>query len=206
MTSPHPATPPESAPATTTYISFSGPINQMSMQLLVSQVTGLLSQGITDLHLLMSTPGGEVMSGIALYNTLMGLPIHLTTHNVGNVDSIGTAVFLAGERRLACSQATFMFHGVGFATNGPQQFQERRLLEHLESLRADQGRINAILQERTKLTAEDCERLTLQQQTKDASYAAAHGIAHRVEPVRIPPGARVVSMVVPVQTVSGAPG
>jgi ATP-dependent Clp protease protease subunit len=190
-------------PTTATYISFSGPINQMSTQLVISQVVGLVTQGVTDIHLLMSTPGGEVMSGITLYNTLRGLPIHLTTHNVGNVDSIGTAVYLAGERRLACAQATFMFHGVGFATNGIQQFQERRLLEHLEALRADQGRINAILQERSKLTAEECERLTLQQQTKDSSYAVGHGIAHRVQAVHVPLGSRLVSMVVPAPIATG---
>lgn len=182
-----------------TYVSFSGPITLVSAQLLIAQLASLVSQGVSDVHLLISTPGGEVMSGITLYNTLKGLPFHLTTHNVGNVDSIGTAVFLAGERRLACAQATFMFHGVGFGTNGPQQFQERRLLEHLESLKADQGRINAILQERTKLTADECERLTLQQQTKDASYAVGHGIAHRMQAVQVPPGSRVVTVVAPMQ-------
>jgi hypothetical protein len=40
----------------------------------------------------------------------------LVTHNVGNVDSIGTVIYLAGEERFACPQATFMLHGVSFQT------------------------------------------------------------------------------------------
>jgi ATP-dependent protease ClpP protease subunit len=198
-TFPEPSTPREGLPAQETYVSFSGPINLMSTQVLIQQVMGLVSRGVTRVHLLLSTPGGEVMSGIALYNTLRGLPVHLITHNVGNVDSIGTAVFLAGVERLACPQATFTFHGVGFTTNGPQQFQEKRLIEHLQSIQADQARIHAILMERTNLTASECEELSLQQQTKDAAYAVAHGIVHRVEPVQIPAGSQTVAVVVPIQ-------
>ena len=47
------------------------------------------------------------MNGMNLYNFLRGLPIRLTTHNVGNVDSIGNAVFLAGEHRYACPHSPF---------------------------------------------------------------------------------------------------
>ena len=39
------------------------------------------------------------MSGMTLYNTLRAMPFELITHNVGNVDSIGNAVFLAGDLR-----------------------------------------------------------------------------------------------------------
>lgn len=38
------------------------------------------------------------MNGMNLYNVLRPIPFLLVTHNVGNVDSIGNAIFLAGER------------------------------------------------------------------------------------------------------------
>jgi ATP-dependent protease ClpP protease subunit len=53
-----------------------------------------------------------VAQGINIYNVLCGMPFKLVTHNVGNVDSIGDVVFLAGETRYACAHSTFMFHGV----------------------------------------------------------------------------------------------
>jgi ATP-dependent protease ClpP protease subunit len=42
------------------------------------------------------------MNGLNIYNVLIGLPFELITHNVGNVDSIGNAIFLAGSKRYAC--------------------------------------------------------------------------------------------------------
>ena len=41
------------------------------------------------------------MEGVAIYTTLRALPLDLTTHNIGNVDSIGNIIFLAGARRYA---------------------------------------------------------------------------------------------------------
>jgi hypothetical protein len=67
---------------------------------------------------MLSTQGGSVMHGMNLYNLLRALPIELTIHNVGNVDSIGNVVFFAGSKRFAYAHSTFMFHGVGFDMDG----------------------------------------------------------------------------------------
>ena len=36
------------------------------------------------------------MNSLNILHVLIGLPFELITHNVGNVDSIGNAIFLAG--------------------------------------------------------------------------------------------------------------
>jgi ATP-dependent protease ClpP protease subunit len=75
-------------------------------EVLTNAVTNLVNQGFREIHLLLSTPAGMVMLGITIYNMLRGLPIDLTTHNVGNVDSIVAVIYLAGEHRpkqLLCS-------------------------------------------------------------------------------------------------------
>ena len=59
------------------------------------------------------------MNGMNLYNVMRAMPFKLITHNVGNVDSIGNAIFLAGVARYACPHSTFMFHGVGFNCDSP---------------------------------------------------------------------------------------
>lgn len=76
-------------------------------------------------YLLLSTPGGSVMHGMNLYNVLRGMPFELITHNVGNVDSIGNAVFLAGAKRYAAPHSTFMFHGVGFDLPAQTRLEEK---------------------------------------------------------------------------------
>jgi ATP-dependent protease ClpP protease subunit len=58
-----------------------------------------------------------VVAGITMFNVLLAMPYEIVTHNIGNVDSIAVALFLAGKRRLSNANATFMFHGVGFDSN-----------------------------------------------------------------------------------------
>src|SRR5262245_7966490 len=98
----------------TTYLNFHAPINPFTAQNLMTAASQKLAAGTDDFYVLFSTPGGEVQSGIALYNFFRAIPAQITMHNMGNVDSIGNAIFLAGERRYACTHSTFMFHGVGF--------------------------------------------------------------------------------------------
>ena len=96
------------------YVSFSAEINANTTESLIATMANLANEAVPEVHLLFSTPGGLVMNGMNLYNVLRAMPFKLVTHNVGNVDSIGNAIFLAGEERYACPHSTFMFHGVGF--------------------------------------------------------------------------------------------
>ncbi|HLZ28472.1 MAG TPA: ATP-dependent Clp protease proteolytic subunit [Chloroflexota bacterium] len=176
-------------------MSFSAEINPNTTESLIATAANCVNQGVRRLYLLLSTPGGAVMNGMNLYNVLRGMPLELTTHNVGNVDSIGNAVFLAGSQRYACPQATFMFHGVGFMTPAAQQFEEKLLRERLDSVLSDQSRIGAVIEQHTSLTGDQIANLFREAQTKDAAYAVGCGIVHEVRDVQIPAGSTVISLV-----------
>ena len=135
------------------------------------------------------------MNGLNIYNVLRGMPFELITHNVGNVDSIGNAIFLAGSKRYACPHSTFMFHGVGFNGNAGERLEQKNLQEKLQNLLADQKRIGSIIQERTCIPEAEVEDLFREARTKDAAYALGNGIVHEVRDVAIPPGAPVISLV-----------
>jgi len=126
---------------------------------------------------------------------LRGMPIELITHNVGNVNSIGNAVFLAGSKRYATPQSTFMFHGVGFNLDAKTRFEEKNLREGLNSVLNDQKLIGEIIMERTGIKEPEVGDLFLKAQTKDTAYAISSGIIHEVRNVQIPPGGPVLSLV-----------
>jgi len=182
-------------PPQTVYISFSAEINPHTTESLIATLSNVVNQRVKQVYLMLSTPGGSVMHGMNLYNILKGLPVELVTHNVGNVDSIGNAVFLAGSRRYACPHSTFMFHGVGFQVQPNSQLEEKFLRERLGSIMSDQKRIGSIIQERTKIQKEDVEKLFLEAQTKDAAFAASSGIVDEIRDLQIPPGGPVISLV-----------
>jgi ATP-dependent protease ClpP protease subunit len=169
-----PGTPPRQVVTDTVYISFSAEINPNTTESLIGLISNLVNQRVPHLYLMLSTPGGNVMNGMNLYNVMRALPCELSIHNVGNVDSIGNAIFLAGARRFACAHSTFMFHGVGF--NSPQglRMEEKFLRERLDSIVADQQRIGSILEERTSLTRDRSKAFSwkLRQRMRHSRLAA----------------------------------
>lgn len=187
--------PPAPEPLSRVYISFSAEINANTTESLIATVANVVNQGKKEVYLLISTPGGSVMHGLNLYNVLRAFPIKLTMHNVGNVDSIGNAIFLAGEERFACPHSTFMFHGVGFDINGPFRLEEKLCKEKLEAIHVEHGRIGSIIEERTKLDKEAVAKLFLDAQTKDVTYAVGCGIIHEIKDVQMAPGCPVISLV-----------
>lgn len=184
---------PQGAPLV--YVSFSAEINPNTTESLINVMSTCANSSVQSVYLLLSTPGGMVMNGLNLYNVLRSLPFELTTHNVGNVDSIGNAVFLAGKQRYAVSNATFMFHGVGFNAQQQQRFEEKNLRERLDSVLSDQRRIGSIIAQHTNLNAKQIAQLFRQAQTKDARYAMSKGIIQDIRDVQIPTGCPIISLV-----------
>ena len=190
-------------PPDTIYVNFSAEIIPSTTETLIATIGNAVNQGVKTVYLNLSTPGGQVMNGLNLYNVLRGYPIELITHNVGNVDSIGNTVFMAGSKRFACPHSTFMFHGVSAQLPATMTtpmgtvvvLGEKDLRERLGGIDADQKRIGSVLKERTSLDEKAIATLFLEAQTKDADWAIGCGIIHEIRDVKIPPGSTVVSLV-----------
>jgi ATP-dependent protease ClpP protease subunit len=175
---------------------FSAEINPKTSGSLQAVLANCATQGVKVVYLAFSTPGGDVMQGMTLYNLLRGMPFKVITHNVGNVDSIGNAIFLAGEERYACKHSTFMFHGVGFnMANQTVRLEEKNIREMLDNIVSNHSRIGTILEERTQLEKAVIPELFREAQTKDAAFAVGCGIIHEVRDINIPTGSTVISLV-----------
>jgi ATP-dependent protease ClpP protease subunit len=183
------------AEAPEAYVSFSAEINPSTGESLIAAMANLANEGLQRVTLCLSTPGGGVPKGLTIYNTLRGMPFELVTHNVGNVDSIGNAIFLAGDRRYACPHSTFMFHGVAAPTNEGAMLDRRDLQERTDGVLADEKRIGSIIEERTTLSGGDVESLFEHAKTKDATYAVGTGIVHEIQDIEFTPGVPILSLV-----------
>jgi ATP-dependent Clp protease protease subunit len=179
------------------YISFTADVNNVTSAALVGTVFDHINRGFSEIYLMLSTAGGNVDDGIAVYNVFRGLPVPLTTHNVGAINSIGNVIFLSAQpqRRKACPHSTFMFHGVGFDVPAPMRFEEKTLRERLDGFTARQSKIGNILSDRTQLTTPEVESLFLQAQTKDTGFALTKGIIHEISDINLPPGASLIQLV-----------
>ena len=176
------------------YVVFTAEIVPQTVEPLIQALSNLAQKGIPEVYLAISTPGGSVMHGITLYNFLRGVPFNLVVHNIGNVDSIGNAIFLAADTRYACAHSTFMFHGVGF-DKPAARYEEKALREMLDSLGSDQLRIGTIIAERTTITQDEVQGLFREAQTQTAEFARERGIVHEIREFQLPRGAPVISFV-----------
>ncbi len=176
------------------YVLFTAEINPNTVETLMQAMSNLAQQKVRDVYLVISTPGGQVTAGIALYNFLRSVPFNLTAHNIGNVDSIGNAIFLAADRRVACPNATFMFHGVGFDQQAGR-YEEKPLREMLDGILSDQKRIGDIIVDRTSIKQDQVEGFFREAQTKTAEFARQWGIVHDVAEFQLPAGVPVISFV-----------
>ena len=178
----------------TVFISFGAEIDTRTSEQFLAATFNCIEKGFDHIHYLFSTPGGEVAAGIAMYNTLKGLPVEITMQNVGNVDSIGNAIFLAGKNRIACRHSTFMFHGVGFHVSNIR-LEEQFLREKLDGVTAEHVKIGGIIADETTLKSEDINGLFRQASTKNADFALSNGIVQSIGDVFVPKGSPIIQLV-----------
>lgn len=178
----------------TTFINFHAGINPNTCQNLMTAVAQKLAAGTDHFYILLSTPGGEVQSGITVYNFLRSVPAQITMHNMGNVDSIGNVIFLAGQQRFACAHSTFMFHGVAVDVKNAR-LEEKSSREILHAILNDQIRMADIIVARTNVTRRRSRQLFREAKTKNAPDALATGIIQQIIDPTIPAGSDVISFV-----------
>lgn len=178
------------------YVSFLAPVNDATAQRLLNAIVGEIQKGANTIYLILSTPGGQVREGMALYNIMRGLPCEVVTHNVANVDSIGNVVFLAGEKRYTSPNATFMFHGVGFDVAQGTRIEQKNAKELMDGISAETQKIAAVIESRATFASRaEIEQLFLEASTKDATYARNHGIVHDIRDLIVPPGGPFLQLV-----------
>lgn len=173
------------------YLVFTAAINENSMALMVQYLVELQRTEAEKLTIGLSSPGGNVVCGITMYNALRACSFPVVTHNIGNVDSIANAVFLAGERRYTNESSTFMFHGVGFDSNPNERLEEKNLLEKLDTVNAEHKRISQLISSHSGLDVAVCMALFKEQKTRDATWALDNGIVSQISEFRIPQGVDV---------------
>ena len=86
-------------PTKPTVIRFFAPVIEVTINTLMSAIDQKMGQGVTEFVILVSSPGGSVLHGLSAYNYLKGLPISLTTHNFGSVDSNRCGTILRRQQK-----------------------------------------------------------------------------------------------------------
>jgi ATP-dependent protease ClpP protease subunit len=147
----------------------------------------------TTLYFVFSSRGGDVVSGVTLYNFLRALPVRVVMHNIGSVDSIATAIFLAANVRYACKYSRFLFHGFTWSFAQGQPSTSSQVREILSGLEQNEALLREILVERTKFTEAQALAFLHQGETKDPAFALQIGVINEIRDFTLPPNAPIVT-------------
>ncbi len=149
---------------------------------------------VEKIHLLISSPGGDVSQGIAVHNYLKHLPIELFTYNIGIVDSIGVIIYCAGKMRFCDDRARFLIHNPKLNLQGAFQLDERQLSEFQKSLQSDKENIAGIISDTTGHNIDEIMGLMGQPTTFTEKEANEFGLVNADSELRIPLGTNITTI------------
>jgi ATP-dependent protease ClpP protease subunit len=170
-------------------IHFIGPINHNSVCTIRNLCLQALQSGASELELHMSTEGGNMTAGFALYFFLKSLPLPLTTYNVGSVESVGVVIFLAGQKRYACPGTRFLVHPLHWGFGSLVAADHSRVSEWRDCLDFDAERYAAVFDAATAGAAQPQDiRTNLSGNARlfDAAEAKLAGIIHEAAQAKLP--------------------
>jgi ATP-dependent protease ClpP protease subunit len=170
-------------------VHFIGPINHGSACTVRNLCLQALQSGASEIELHLSTEGGNMTAGFALYFFLKSLPVPLTTHNIGSVESVGVVIFLAGQKRHACPGTRFLVHPLHWGFGNLVAADHSRVSEWRDCLDFDAERYARIFEEATRgapASGDIRSNLTANARIYDADQALAAGIIHSAVQARLP--------------------
>ena len=121
-----PSAPEESKPKRYN-LFYTGGIYPQSVNNIRGSFIEAVKENAASVNFYLSSSGGELDSALSLYHFLRALPIPLTIHNVGTVDSAAVMVYMAADTRLAVPDSWFLLHSMMLFGNSP--IDAPRLLE-----------------------------------------------------------------------------
>ncbi len=174
-----------------TWIRFMGRVTQQTSYDLLQVVDKKIKDGYERIHIMISSTGGNVLYGLSSYNYIKGSPVEIFTYNFGSVDSIGVVLFCAGSKRFSVPHARFLIHGVTLSINDKGNLDEKKLEEHLKSLKIDYQNIAGVIASNTKRSSSDVEEDMNNRITLNPQEAQNYGLVHEIKSDLFPIGADI---------------
>ena len=154
-------------------------VNDVTASLVVAQILFLESEDPTkDINLYINSPGGSVVAGMAIYDTMQSVKCDVSTICMGMAASMGAFLLAGGTKgkRYALPNAEIMIH----QPSGGAQGQASDIKIVAEQILKTKQKLNKILAENTNQPIEVIERDTERDNYMSAEEALSYGIIDKV--------------------------
>ena len=153
-----------------------GEVNDISAGLIVAQLLFLDAEAPDkDISLYINSPGGSIVSGMAIYDTMQYIKADVATICVGMAASMGAVLLAGGKKgkRYALPNSEILIHQPWISGIRGQTTDVKIHAEHMIKTR---DKLNKILANNTGQSLEIIERDTERDNYMDAETAKAYGL------------------------------
>ena len=159
-------------------IFLSGEIDDNLSNSIVAQLLYLDSISNEDIFLYINSPGGNITSGMAIYDTINYIKSDVSTICVGLAASMGAFILLSGTKgkRFALLNSEIMIHQPLGGANG-QATEIKIVADRIIKLR---NKINTIISKKTNKSLKKIETDTERDYYMDSKEALNYGIIDKI--------------------------
>ena len=154
-------------------------VNDTSASIIVAQLLFLEAEDPSkDIHLYITSPGGSVSAGFAIYDTMKYIKCDVSTICIGMAASMGAFLLAGGTKgkRFALPNSEIMIHQPSGGARG--QATEIKIVA--ENILKTKKKLNEILAANTGRSIEEIERDTERDNYMSAEEAKAYGLIDEI--------------------------
>lgn len=130
-----------------------------------------------EITLYINSPGGDVVSGLAVYDYMELMKAPIRTVCIGTAASMAAILFLAGEKREMLEHTRLMIHDPAYGGGDMAGKKPHELQAYVDKLKQSQEIIAGIIAEKTGKTLEEVYEKTREDSYFNANEAIEYGLA-----------------------------
>lgn len=155
-------------------------INDQSAVDTIKQLMYLDHKSADPVTIYINSPGGSVISGMAIYDYIRLMRSPVTTVCVGTAASMGAILFLSGSRRMMLPHSKVMIHDPYFGGTAMAGQKPLELKEKLNDLMETRKMLAEVIVEQTGMSKRQVLNFTKKDTFFDAKEALKVGIATEI--------------------------
>lgn len=153
-------------------------VNASSTNELMKQLMYLENEDNTkEITIYINSPGGAVISGLAVYDLLSLMKSPIRTVCVGTAASMGAILFLAGQKREMLPHTRLMIHDPSYSHNDIGGRKPHEIQHELDKLNEVRESLAEIVARKTGKSIEEIYDLTAEDTYYNAEEAVEFGLA-----------------------------
>lgn len=156
-------------------------INAQTSNELIKQLMYLERQDSeSEVTIYINSPGGEVISGLAVYDYIGMMKAPVITVCIGTAASMGAILFLAGAKRQMLPHTRLMIHDPSYSQNDIGGRKPHEIQHELDKLNETREALARIISEKTGRSIDEIYKVTADDTFYSAQEAIDFGLATEI--------------------------